>query len=224
MIPIEKVNEVGDRVYFKPHPLHTYEYLVQSSLGSNTYRGFHRKDKNRPGASTVFRNILNRNKNMIVESINGAKSENDLDDFLKKVCHILRQKLRANIRADQLTSFNKIRKPMDIVVQHMVAMGEDFTDAKAKIIDWLFLPLDSQMFQSKFVFNDQEVRGLKIKRTFTFTSIKTGSHYKEIQKFLKKKATEIGIKHRIYFDLIWNERYKSNGTNLFLTNPKKPNK
>ena len=84
----------------------------------------------------------------------------------------------------------------------------------------MFLPLDSQMFQSDFVFSDKERQELKIKKEFTFKDILEQSHYNEIQEFLKQKANLIGLENKIYFDLEWNDRWKSNGNNLFETNPK----
>lgn len=220
MVSVEQINVVGDRVFRNPSPLLSYEELARRSLGSNTYRGFHRLDKRGLGAAHVFREILSKNKDSIVRSINGAKSESDIDVLLKEICKTLRSELKNHIRADQLNSFNKLRKPMDIVIQHMVAMGDGFGDARSKVINWLFLPLDSQIFQSEFIFSDQEARALGIKRSYTFKDIKDENHYDDIQNFLREKSVQLGVKHRIYFDLIWNERYKSNGTNLFLTNPR----
>lgn len=55
---VKKMNNVGDRIYYRPTPLLNYKELVRRSLGSNTYRGFHRLDKNRPGASYIFRSVL----------------------------------------------------------------------------------------------------------------------------------------------------------------------
>jgi hypothetical protein len=83
----------------------------------------------------------------------------------------------------------------------------------------VILPLDSQIFQSEFIFTAQEAKALGIKRSFTYKDIKTAQHYADIQIFLKDKAAYIGLNHRIYFDLVWNKRFESNGTNLFLTNP-----
>lgn len=220
MVSVEQINVVGDRIFLNPRPLLSYEELAKRSLGSNTYRGFHKLDKSGLGAAHVFREVLLQNKDSIVRNINGAGSESDITVLLTEVCDTLRAELKNHIRADQLNSFNKLRKPMDIVIQHMVAMGDVFGDARSKIINWLFLPLDSQIFQSGFIFSDQEARNLGIKRSYTFKDIKDEIHYGDIQNFLREKSVQLGVKHRIYFDLIWNERYKSNGTNLFLTNPR----
>lgn len=217
---INKINEVGNRVFLDPTPLLTYEELVQRSLGSNTYRGFHKVKKDSSGAACAFRSVLLRDKNFIINKIKNAKSRNNINDLVKEVCRRLHLELSENIREDQLASFNKIRKPMDIVIQHMVAMGEDFTKERGRLTKWLYLPLDSQMFQSDFVFSDAEAKSLNIKRNFTFRSIECENNYMEIQDFLEKKSKNIGLNHRIYFDLIWNDRYKSSGTNLFLTNPR----
>ncbi|WP_350594608.1 MULTISPECIES: hypothetical protein [unclassified Pseudoalteromonas] len=56
------MNEVGDTVFLTPTPLLSYEKLVLKSLGSNTYRGFHRKNNNCLGASHTFRDVLTKKK------------------------------------------------------------------------------------------------------------------------------------------------------------------
>jgi len=59
---IKRMNEVGDTVFLTPSPLLSYEVLVLKSLGSNTYRGFHRKSNNCLGASHTFRDVLTKKK------------------------------------------------------------------------------------------------------------------------------------------------------------------
>jgi hypothetical protein len=63
-----------------------------------------------------------------------------------------------------------------------------------------------------------EIKELRLNRSFTFKDITDKTHYIEVQKFLKGKAGKLEI-DRIFFDLAWNERYDSNGENLFDTNP-----
>ncbi|KAA8601348.1 hypothetical protein F0Z19_1075 [Vibrio cyclitrophicus] len=216
---IKRMNEVGNMVFLTPTPLLSYEALVLKSLGSNTYRGFHRKNNNCLGASHTFRDVLNEKKDYLIHALNNLTSEVELNTLANELCSELIVELSKNIIPLQLQSFNKVRKPVDIVFEHFVAMGEDFAPARKTATRWLFLPLDSQMFQSEFIFTAQEAKSLDIKRRFTYKDIKTAQHYAEIQNFLKDKATKIGLKHRIYFDLVWNKRFESNGTNLFLTNP-----
>lgn len=178
----EMINKVGDRVFLNPSPLFSYEYLAKNSLASNTYRGFHKIDKLRPGASVVFVEFLLEKKSVIIENLNSATSEIDVSKIEDELCKELLGKLKINIINDQLKSYNKLRKPMDIVFQHMNAMG-DFIKDRNKIVEFLFLPLDSQIFQSDFVFSDLEINKLKIKRSFTFKDIDKEKQYKNIQDF-----------------------------------------
>ena len=216
---IKRMNEVGDTVFLTPTPLLSYEELVLKSLGSNTYRGFHLKNNNCLGASHTFRDVLTKKKDYLIHALNNLTSEIELNTLANELCNELKSELSKNIKPSQLQSFNKVRKPIDIVFEHFVAMGEDFAPARKTATPWLFLPLDSQIFQSEFIFTTEEAKALGIKRRFTYKDIQTAQHYTEIQNFLKDKATKISLNHRIYFDLVWNKRFESSGTNLFLTNP-----
>ncbi len=216
---IQELNKKGDQIFCDPRPTCSYEELVQRSLTQNTYRGFHRIDKQKPGAKEAFQRTLRAQKSNIISNLNSAESEHDIDKLADRLCEILIKNL-SNIKQKQLHSYNKLRKPIDIVLEHMVAIGSDFERARKKTIDHLFLPLDSQIFMHDLIFSDQERRGLSIKRSFTFKDIKTRNHYIKIQNFLKTKANRLGLKRRIYFDLLWNDRYKQNGTNLLRTNPR----
>lgn len=214
------LNKVGQQIFYNPSPLFDYESLVKSSLGPNTYRGFHKINKNKPGSKEIFEKILIDNSEFIIKTLKSIKSEKALNSFENEICLTLKADLKKNIDNNQLKSFNKLRKPIDILVEHLISMGSDFSTTREKLIQHLFLPLDSQMFQSSFVFSDSEISELNIKRSFTFKDIMDENHYYRIQQFLKEKANLIGIEQRIYFDLIWNDRYKSKGKNLFSTNPK----
>lgn len=216
---VEKINETGNRVFLNPKPELSYDELAKKSLSSNTYRGFHKVDKTKPGSKSIFEDFFENGKPQIIRNINAIKNEYELNTFLNSLCTELTQRLKTNIYVQQLESFNKVRKPLDIVIEHFISMGVDFTDCRAKLTSLLFLPLDSQMFQSEYVFSDRDLKALKIKRNFTFKDIREEDHYYEIQSFLKEKAIMLGLKARIYFDLLWNDRFLSHGRNLLETNP-----
>ncbi|MGS0497022.1 hypothetical protein ACU8V4_07360 [Pseudoalteromonas mariniglutinosa] len=185
---VKRMNEVGDTVFLTPTPLLSYEALVLKSLGSNTYRGFHRKNNNCLGASHTFRDVLTKKKDYLIRALNNLTSEMQLNALANELCSELIVELSKNIKSTQLISFNKVRKPVDIVFEHFVAMGEDFAPARKTATPWLFLPLDSQIFQSEFIFTTEEAKALGIKRRFTYKDIETAQHYADIQKFLKDKA------------------------------------
>lgn len=216
---ISAINKTGQQIFFNPQPLLPYDELVKKSLGANTYRGFHKVDKSKSGSKEAFEKVLIDNSRFIIDSLQNIKTEKELDSFEKEICKTLKKELKKNIDNRQLNSFNKLRKPIDIVIEHLVSMGSDFSTARKNLTPHLFLPLDSQMFQSTIVFSDKEAIELKIKRSFTFKDIVDEKQYNEIQIFLKNKANLIGVDNRIFFDLVWNDRYKSKGKNLFATNP-----
>ncbi|MDQ3682581.1 MAG: hypothetical protein M3352_05850 [Bacteroidota bacterium] len=225
---ISAINKVGKQVFYNPTPFIEYELLVRKSLGPNTYRGFHKiktvdeankVSKAKSGSKDAFEKVLINNSKFIVDTLLNAKNESDINFLEKDICKTLKKELKNKIDNRQLNSFNKLRKPVDIVIEHLVAMGKDFSLTRQKITKHLFLPLDSQMFRSDIVFSDKEISKLRIKRSFTFKDIVDEKHYYEIQDFLKQKAKKLGIENRIYFDLVWGDRYKSKGKNLFATNP-----
>jgi hypothetical protein len=220
MDKIAEMNKVGQRIFHNPQSLLSYETLVKRSLGPNTYRGFHKIDKSKSGAKDAFEKILIANSNFIIDTLKVSKTEKELDTLENDICKALKEELKKNIRNEQLISFNKLRKPIDIFIEHLIAMETNFSSVRQNLTKHMFLPLDSQMFQSDFVFSDKERQELKIKKEFTFKDILEQSHYNEIQEFLKQKANLIGLENKIYFDLEWNDRWKSNGNNLFETNPK----
>lgn len=219
---IQKIKKTGNRIFYNPILTLNYEDLAQKSLSNNTFRGFHKIDKTKIGSGELFRNVLSQEYHLITKSIQNANNESDIDSLEEELCAILKFELQKNIKPQQLKSFNKVRKPVDIVIEHMVAMYKGFNDVRHRITPWLFLPLDSQMFQSPIVFSDAEIRALKLKRNFTFQDIWDKSHYYEVQAFLKDKADKLNI-DRIYLDLVWNNRYLSNGGNLFETNSEREN-
>lgn len=126
---VKRMNEVGDTVFLTPTPLLSYKELLKS-LGSNTYRGFHRKNNNCLGASHTFRDVLAKKKDYLIHALNNLSSEIALNELANELCSELIVELSKNIKPLQLQSFNKIRKPVDIVFEHFVAMGEDFAPAR----------------------------------------------------------------------------------------------
>jgi hypothetical protein len=218
---VSQINKTGERVFYSPSPQLTYYSLATGSLASNTYRGFHRIDKTIPGAKDVFESFFTASKQQIISILSQVKREDDLNEYSDEICRRLVEGLTKNIVREQLQSYNKIRKPVDIVIEHMVSMGEDFEQIRQSVTKYLFLPLDSEMFQSDFVFTDSELYHLKLRRRYTFKDIRSKAQYQQIQAFLRDKADRLGLGARIFFDLVWKERFKSQGTNLLGTNPRK---
>ena len=120
MEKIKKINEVGQHVFYNPSPLLTYDKLVKKALNHNTYRGFHKIDKTKSGAKVAFEKVLTENSKLVINSLLAAKNESDIDKLENEICKMLKDELKENIKNDQLKSFNKLRKPVDIFIEHVV--------------------------------------------------------------------------------------------------------
>lgn len=156
---IKRMNGVGDMVFLTPTPLLSYEALVLKSLGSSTYRGFHRKNNNCLGASHTFRGLLNEKKNYLIHALNNLTSEVELNELANELCSELIVELSKNIIPLQLQSFNKVRKPVDIVFEHFVAMGEDFAPARKTPHDGYFYFLIAK-YSSQNLYSPPKKRSL----------------------------------------------------------------
>jgi hypothetical protein len=146
----------------------------------DTYRGFHRTDKKTDGAKVAFTSVLRSKKDDIIRSLSKIRNEDELTELENEMGESVRMVLHKTIRKDQLDSYNKIRKPLDIFFEHLVSMEEDFGSIRRKITPFLFLPLDSWMFKSPEVFPDEELEALQIKRNFSFQDIVKPGHYFKI--------------------------------------------
>ena len=148
---------------------------------------------------------------------------NKLNEFENKLCKDLKELLIPHIKENMLNSFNKIRKSVDLYIEHIVSMSEELKDYKAKLIPMLFLPLDSQVFASEHIFTIEELYRYRLKRSYSFKDVTSPKSYSELQSLLRIKAIKAGSilnKNfcRIYFDLLWNNRYENPGSSLFETN------
>jgi hypothetical protein len=223
-----ELNKKGVNVFINPIKLYAFEDIIHgvkvkgktiTAIGSNTYRGFHKINKLKFGAKYYFDNCIITNKEQIIKILTNKPNEKTIDALENEIVHQIKIELKHNIMNYQLTSYNKLRKPIDLVFESLVAMIKTLNSGDRNcLIPLLFLPLDSQMFESPIVFSDNEMKMLSIKRSYTFKDIVDKVHYNEIQSFLKEKAEKIKLQNRIFFDLLWNDRYKKTGGNLFETN------
>jgi len=228
----------AEDVFLKPNPLYSYENIVNGcivtssfsgmcktmyAVSNNTWRGFHRTFDSIYGSKEIFTGYFIQNKEKILGALESIKSTEELDSLEDSICNDIKTELFGNIRADQLNSYNKIRKPVDLYIEHIVSMCSEFSGNRIKITKFLFLPLDSQIFSSPYIFSRSQLYSYGIKDNATFKDVQIRKTYNALQDILLKKAIDIsnciGKKfNRIYFDLLWNDRYKKPGNNLFETN------
>ena len=114
-------------------------------------------------------------------------------------------------------------------MEHLVAMALELREYRKSLVPFLNVPLDSYILTSDVIFDQDSKSLLGIKRRTTFSDISSPEQYDLIQKFLQQKSTGISTNQNqnfypIYFDLVWKNRYESNGGNLFKTNQVKAKK
>lgn len=221
------------------HPRHQYswnEIIVGTYVNSpngpsrnmavlekNTLRGFHKIDKCGIGAGEAFRDVMVSRKKEILSALESAQTQQELHAIQNDLRLAIRTKL-TNIKPTMLISYNKVRKPLDLYFEHLIAMAKETSHLREKLVKMLFLPLDSQMFLQKAVFTENDLSNAGVSRRSTYTSVSQENSYLSLQAAAKRRAdtlSQISGKNfaPIYFDLFWNDRYRRPGNNLFETNP-----
>lgn len=228
-------------VFFHPNPTYAWIDIIRGAavatesgnirqmcaVAPNTFRGFHRVNQNAPGAQTVFVEYFSHNRHHILDCLRGVHTRVDLHAFSNQICSAIQANL-SNIRPVQLTSYNKLRKPVDLYIEHLVAMADDFAPAdRARLVPLLHLPLDSWMFGTECLFTEAELRANYLRRTSTYSALGTEQAYLNLQGLLIQCAQKITVMrgmpfHVIYFDMLWRNRAANWGHNLFETNPEPP--
>ena len=193
------------------------------AVDRNTFRGFHKIDKSGTGAGEVFRSYFVQQRGQLIAALHAARSTDDLHVLLNRVSDDICAGL-VNIKPIMLASYNKIRKPVDLYIEHLVAMAHELDACREQLISLISLPLDSQMFEHPDVFQDSELRRVGISRNSTYMAVGSEAAYRYLQSVLKDRAEELSQTagqryYPIYFDLLWNNRYARHGSNLFELNP-----
>lgn len=219
-----------------PRLLYSYENIilgvpVKISNGSyknmwavsrTTWRGF----KNINSPSKIYKQAMIKNKELIINSLRNAKSAEDINSIENKLYDIILEELKnsnKNPNSSIINSYNKVRKPIDLYIEHIVLMAKELDEQRKRLIPFLYLPLDSWIFNSQLLFSLEELGGVRLKRGSGYGKLTEESNYMKLQKILNDKISVISNQinmefNKIFLDLIWNDRYKRNGANLFETN------
>lgn len=227
----------AEQIFFRPERQYPWAQIVTGAtvlnrhglsriipaVGTNTFRGFHRLDKSAEGPQETFTDFFLANKNNLIVELEKIRTSDALHRFSNHISESLRRRL-GNIRPDQLQSFNKIRKPVDLYLEHLVSMAEELRPIRATFVPLLYLPLDSWILDHPNIFSEGELLHYGLSRGLSFSDITQESIYLALQNLAQAKARILSAQlktpfHRIYYDLFWNDRYKNWGGNLFETNP-----
>ena len=226
----------ANAIFLHPAPLYDWADIVNgvvvarpngnharyAAVAGNTVRGFHRIDQQRPGALAAFKAFFAQIQQLL-PGLEQVATWNDLHIWENGLCAAIRQQL-ANIQPGQLEAYNKLRKPVDLYIMNLVAMAAQTTPVRARLTPHLFLPLDSQVFANPNIFTDQTLVDYGLTRRSTYKDVEDEHTYLGLQEILRRRAVAISEANRVtfsrvYFDILWHNRYLNWGGNLFETNP-----
>jgi hypothetical protein len=226
----------AEETILRPKTLYKWDDIIQGvsvkrkngttqtmrAVSSNTFRGFHRKQKGCAGASIVFHNYFVSNKQKLLAEITRAENSTDLHRIENEVCRDILPIL-SNIKESSLDSYGRIRKPIDLYFQNLICMSQELDRSRVNLVPYLFLALDSQMFSDPNVFTNVDLQAFHLSRRSTYKDVTHEKMYIQLQDILSKKATQLSKGdakfHRIYFDMLWNNRHQNWGSNFFETIP-----
>lgn len=228
----DMINEKANEIFYKPVQTYKYENLILGcpvvnndgklikmyAVAPNTWRAFHKINKSKTGASHIYKNYFIKNKEDIINRLKNVKSSHELDEFEEIILSEIRIEL-TNILPKMLRSYNRLRKPIDLYIEHIVSMAMELENYRERLIPLLFLPIDSEILSSEHIFEIYELNRCGLNRKSSYGDINNKQIYDYLQELLIEKVSTINKDfNRIFFDLFWNDRYLKNGGNLFQTN------
>jgi hypothetical protein len=216
--------EKARSVFCRAHSDFGWEAVVICAVGQNTFRGFRKINKQCPGAKKEFIEYFQSKKNDLIDAFTSMQSASELHEVCNRICEEIQNRL-GNILPLQLTSYNKVRKPVDLYIEHLVAMARELNGLRSKLIPLLYLPLDSQILAHPALYSDKELACRGLSRRSTYQDVRSEKVYLELQELLAEKAASITEScgqncERIYFDMLWNDRFLKPSETLFTILPK----
>lgn len=226
----------AEQIFLRPERTYPWDDIVRGALvlnrhgrtrtipavGFNTFRAFHRINKSAPGPQEIFVQFFLSQKAVLPGCLKRINTPADLHVLSNRLRNDLVTQLK-NIRPDQLRSCNKVRKLVDLYLEHLVSMADELTPLRARLVPLLYLPLDSWILRCGQVFFAADLKAHGLKPTDSFGAIRDEATYLKLQQLAADRARHLAGTlgapfHPIYFDLFWNDRFKNGGGNLFETN------
>ena len=161
-----------------------------SAVDMNTFRGFYKVKKTCPGAQKAFRDYFINNKSALVKALFSVQNREQLHSLQNDICKAVRP-LLWNVKPEMLTSYNKVRKPVDLYIMNLVAMATELDTHRGVLVPLLFVPLDSQIMQHQELFEDFELRRHRLSRHSTYKHVTSEETYRALQNLLNDRAAAV---------------------------------
>jgi hypothetical protein len=229
---------VGESTFLHPKIKYDYDQIIdgviiegkkQKAVDVNTTQAFGRKFRNggnfydnKLKAMEVFDRYFKEQRFFVISRIRDVHKKSDLDileqDIYKALFNILKT---AEVKLD---SYNRIRKIINLYIEHIVAMANEIDDdTRATMTPLLFLPIDSKIIGNEKIINTYYREKWGLKSNSGFGDIKDKRTFDEIQEYIVNLSLSISAMLNkafcpIYFDVFWGKRLNSSGINLFYAN------
>lgn len=227
----------AEKIFLNPSVLYKYEDIIKGvtvngkrkkAVDINTTQAFGKKLNygnfydNKIKAMEVFDEIFLVKGDRIINELKQIRTREEMDVFEHKLYRILYEALLPNSNQTLLNeSYNRIRKIVDLYIEHIVAMSEEIdNETRKQLMPLLFLPIDSWIINNEEIFDNESIRRWGLTRKSSFGEIRTKDLYDDMQQYVVKKANEVSVRlgrqfNVIYFDVFWNNRLNMPGCNLF---------
>ena len=232
----ERASSKAYYIFENVNKLYSYDEIINGvkegfkqnmyAVDPSTFRGFHRESHAKSEGIKVveiYRRLFLKEKDNILSKLKTITSVDEMNDYEDCLGDKLKTELSKPIRVlkeNKYGSYNRFRKVIDLTIEHIVSMSSELDKERQSLLDKLFLPLDSQIFGSKYVFSDDDIAHFNLSRDTSYGAITSKEQYTVLQEYLRNKACRISEEvapfKLIYFDLFWGERLNAENTdNLF---------
>lgn len=238
-IPIFKqALQSAETIYLRPSVIYPYESIIQGvpvngtrkkAVDLNTMQAFGKKltygnfGENKVKAMDVCDAFFLSQKYQIIKELHlRIRTKEAMDAFEHELFKSLQEALLPYTTPNLIEeSYNRIRKVVELYLEHIVSMASEIDSETRKLLTpLLFLPIDSWIIGNKLVFDDESISRWGLTRKSTFGSVSKKPIFDDMQRYLVKRAKEISMVlgaefHVIYFDVFWSNRLNMPGRNLF---------
>lgn len=228
----------AEKIFLCPSVLYRYEDIIKGvkvngtlkkAVSINTTQAFGKKlsygnfYENKNKAMEVCDEVFFSKKDWIINELcSNIRTKEAMDAFEHELFKSIQEALLVYTTPTLIgESYNRIRKIVELYIEHIVSMSSEIdSPTRKQLIPLLFLPIDSWIIKNELIFDSENIYLWGLTRRSSFGEIKTKTLFDEMQLYLDKKANNISTAlgeefYVIYFDIFWRNRLNRTGGNLF---------
>lgn len=235
---LKQAQQSAETIFLNPSALYKYEDIIKGvtvngtikkAVDLNTTQAFGKKltygnfYDNKKKAMEVCDEFFLSKKDRIINELNShIQTKEAMDAFEHELFMGIQESLLAYTTPTLIEeSYNRIRKAVELHLEHIVSMASEIDSETRKLLTpLLFLPIDSWIIKNELIFDSKSIYCWGLTRGSSFGKITKKTLFDDMQRYLEKKANEISIVlgtefHVIYFDVFWKNRLNMPRGNLF---------